>query len=138
MMISLSKQVGLLVSPDGHRRFMVVKFESEYDIVLKFPDEDSRLEFISDVENFLGSTEVGLGRERQEIREVEMLKMAVTKEHRTQLLEKFFKTAFSQVFGCGIYSAYRCTLVTSGSAPRGIRHVRCSPNNALKSHCLTS
>ncbi|XP_063956076.1 dual oxidase 2-like isoform X4 [Lytechinus pictus] len=91
-------KVGLLVSPDGKRRYMVVKFDREYDIVLKFPDPESRLEFISDLEAFLGSDEVGVGRERQEIRENELLKVAVTKEHRTKLLEQFFLMAFSQAF----------------------------------------
>ncbi|XP_030832129.1 dual oxidase 1 isoform X2 [Strongylocentrotus purpuratus] len=91
-------KVGLLVSPDGKRRHLVVKFDREYDIVLKFSDPDSRLEFISDFESFLGSEEVGVGRERQEIGEKELLKVAVTKEHRTKLLEKFFLMAFSQAF----------------------------------------
>ncbi|XP_071487821.1 dual oxidase 2-like [Diadema antillarum] len=96
--LSHYSKVTLLVSPDGAQRYVVVKFEREYDIVLKFADPELRLEFISDLESFLGSAEVGVGRERLEIREKEMLVMAVTREHRQKLLEKFFRVAFSQAF----------------------------------------
>ena len=97
--LSTMQKLTFCVSPDRQRKYVLIKFDREYDLVMKFDDEELRTEFISDLENWLGSTEVGIGRERREIRETEMLKMAVTKAHRQKTLERFFRVAFAQV-GC--------------------------------------
>ena len=96
------KKLTFCVSPDRQRRIVLIKFDREYDLVMKFDGEEQRTEFISDFENWLGSTEVGIGRERLEIREVELLKMAITKVHRQKTLERFFRVAFAQVSGVNI------------------------------------
>ncbi len=93
------------VAPDRKRRFLLLQLEREYDLVMKFDEEDSRTEFISELESFLGSGEVGLGMERREIRENELLKMAITKEHRQKTLERFFRVAFAQAFNQSVDSS---------------------------------
>ena len=97
--IDLNHQQKILfcVAPDRKRRYLLLQLEREYDLVVKFDEEDSRTEFISELESFLGSGEVGLGMERREIRENELLKMAITKEHRQKTIERFFRVAFAQV-----------------------------------------
>ncbi|XP_022093825.1 dual oxidase 2-like isoform X3 [Acanthaster planci] len=92
------QKITLCVSPDGNRRYVLLHMEREYDLVLKFDDIESRTEYISELQSFLGSGEVGLGQERQETREKDLLRMAITKEHRQKTLERFFRVAFAQAF----------------------------------------
>ena len=92
-------KLDLEISPDRQRRYCVIKFDREYDLVMRFDDEELRTEFVSDLESWLGSTEVGVGRERHEVKEAELLKNAITKGQRQKLLESFFRVAFAQV-GC--------------------------------------
>lgn len=95
--LSHHKKVTLWVSPDRNRRYMTLKLEREYDLVLRFADDEARQEFISECENFLGSPDVGVGRERMEVKEKDMLQNAITKEHRQRTLEKFFRHAFASL-----------------------------------------
>ncbi|XP_038077765.1 dual oxidase 2-like isoform X2 [Patiria miniata] len=99
------QKITLCVGPDGKQRFLLLHMEREYDLVLKFDGSESRGEFISEVESFLGSGEIGVGQERREIREKELLKMAITKEHRQKTLERFFRVAFAQAFDESVEAA---------------------------------
>ena len=91
------QKLNIQISPDRQRRYCVIKFEREYDLVMRFDDEGLRTEFVSDLESWLGSTEVGVGRERFEVKEAQLLKDAITKGQRQKLLERFFRVAFAQV-----------------------------------------
>ncbi|PIK44178.1 dual oxidase 1 precursor [Apostichopus japonicus] len=95
--LSHHQKVTLWVSADGKQRFMTLKLEREYDLVLRFSDTEIRQEFISKVESFLGSPEVGVGRERLEVKETDLLNSAITKDHRQRTLEKFFRHAFASL-----------------------------------------
>ena len=95
--LKMVQKLMLEVAPDREKRYCVVKFEREYDLVLKFDDQELRTEFINDFESWLGSPEVGIGRERHEVQESQILKNAVTKGQRKKMLEKFFRVAILQV-----------------------------------------
>ncbi|KAM4573654.1 dual oxidase 1 [Odontesthes bonariensis] len=85
----------VLLSNDRHHKALLLKVPKEYDLVLFFDEESKRAEFVE----LLGleATDV-----RQEIRvtemgEKELLKEALTKEQRAQIVETFIRHAFSKV-----------------------------------------
>ena len=108
--LTMTNKLTFYVSPDRQRRYFVIKFEKEYDLVVKFDEMDQRTEFISDFENWLGSTEVNIGRERMEIREAEILKSALTKEQRKAQLDQFFRVAIAQVWEMCAINMYMFTM----------------------------
>ncbi|XP_070550890.1 uncharacterized protein [Ptychodera flava] len=64
--------------------------------VLKFDDQAERESFVKELQDFLGTAEVGTGSKGLEIRQDQMLKQAVTKAHHQMVLERFFRVAFAQ------------------------------------------
>ncbi|XP_033120574.1 dual oxidase 2-like isoform X2 [Anneissia japonica] len=96
--LTIHQKLTFLVCPDQRRKMMAVVIDKEYDLVLKFDTEEERNAFISDIESFLTDPAVGVGRERREVRQSEMLRMANTKVERQRTLERFFRVAFAQAF----------------------------------------
>ena len=66
-------------------------------MILKFDDEQRRNEFVSDLEHWLRGPNVRIRGIQKEVREKNLLALAVTKDDRQQSLERFFKMAFAQV-----------------------------------------
>ncbi|KAJ8272251.1 hypothetical protein COCON_G00111100 [Conger conger] len=84
-----------LLSSDRQRRALLLKIPKEYDLVLFFKDESKRSDFLRQ----LGSEQpgaAGVVRVR-EAREQDLLKEAVTREQRAQIVDTFFRHTFSQV-----------------------------------------
>ncbi|KAM9377184.1 dual oxidase 1 [Pholidichthys leucotaenia] len=95
--LSLCNQehVDVVLSTDCHHKALLLKVPKEYDLVLFFDDENKRAEFVRRLRAEV--TDI-----RQEIRvkwtrEKEVLKEALTREQRAQIVETFIRHAFSKV-----------------------------------------
>ncbi|XP_037539498.1 dual oxidase 1 [Nematolebias whitei] len=87
--------IDVLLSNDRYHKALLLKVPKEYDLVLFFDDVSKRSEFIRHLR--LEVAEI-----RQEIRvkemsEKELLKEALTKQERAQIVETFIRHAFSKV-----------------------------------------
>ncbi|XP_042543944.1 dual oxidase 1 [Dipodomys spectabilis] len=93
--LRLPQQVNLILSSNRGRRTLLLKIPKEYDLVLLFNLEEERQAL---VENLRGTLkESGLSFQEWELREQELMRVAVTREQRSHLLETFFRHLFSQV-----------------------------------------
>ncbi|XP_036432005.1 dual oxidase 2 [Colossoma macropomum] len=93
--LGTQERLDVLLSNDHQQRALLLKIPKEYDLVLFFEDHVQRSEFIgllhSDLEGMTCCLTV------TEMSEKELLKEAVTKEQRAQIVETFFRQAFAKV-----------------------------------------
>ncbi|XP_040824848.1 dual oxidase 1 [Ochotona curzoniae] len=89
------QQVNLILSSNRGRRALLLKIPKEYDLVLLFNLEEERQALVDSLRGAL--KENGLNFQEWELREKELLRVAVTREQRSHLLETFFRHLFSQV-----------------------------------------
>ncbi|XP_078588866.1 dual oxidase 2-like isoform X3 [Branchiostoma floridae x Branchiostoma japonicum] len=89
-------QLVLYVEADKHRTLMAIHVPKEYDLILNFDYTEDRDNALMQVEDFLGTVEVG--RRRQEMKSSDLMKAIVTKADRQKQLEKFFRIIFAQAF----------------------------------------
>ncbi|XP_078655544.1 dual oxidase 2-like isoform X2 [Branchiostoma floridae x Branchiostoma belcheri] len=89
-------QLVLYVEADRHRTQMAIHVPKEYDLVLNFEYTEDRDNALMQVEDFLGTVEVG--RRRQEMKSKDLMNAIVTKADRQKQLEKFFRIIFAQAF----------------------------------------
>ncbi|XP_038562804.1 dual oxidase 1 isoform X2 [Micropterus salmoides] len=85
----------VLLSNDRHQKALLLKVSKEYDLTLFFDDESKRAAFVMHLHS--GVTDTGQEIRVKEIREVELLKEALTKEQRAQIVETFIRHALSKV-----------------------------------------
>ncbi|XP_039990207.1 dual oxidase 1 isoform X1 [Xiphias gladius] len=92
--LNLGNQDYLDVRPskDRQRKALLLKVPKEYDLVLFFDDESKRTAFVRHL-----VTDIGLEIRVKEMREKELLKEALTREQRAQIVEAFIRHAFSKV-----------------------------------------
>ncbi|XP_056272810.1 dual oxidase 1 [Pseudoliparis swirei] len=83
------------LSNDQHQKALMLKVSKEYDLVLFFDDESKRAAFVKYL--CLGVTDLAQEIRVMEMRERELLKEALTKEQRAQIVETFIRHAFSKV-----------------------------------------
>lgn len=83
------------LSNDRHFKALLLKVAKEYDLVLFFDDESKRAAFIKHLHAVV--TDIGQEFKVKEMREKELLKEALTKEQRAQIVETFIRHAFSKV-----------------------------------------
>ncbi|KAM4619333.1 dual oxidase 1 [Polymixia lowei] len=85
----------VLLSSDRNRKALLLKVPKEYDLVLFFEDESKRAEFVKR----LRPEVTGIRQEIRvkEMREKELLREALTREQRAQIVETFIRHAFSKV-----------------------------------------
>ncbi|KAI1904336.1 hypothetical protein AGOR_G00004610 [Albula goreensis] len=88
-------QLDILLSNNLHCRALLLKVPKEYDLVLFFEDESKRLEFVGYLQREVSDEEQVV--RIREMTEQELLKEAVTREQRAQIVETFFRHAFAQV-----------------------------------------
>ncbi|XP_056138124.1 dual oxidase 1 [Lampris incognitus] len=85
----------LFLSNDGDRKELLLKVPKEHDLVLFFEDECKRAEFVEqlcpDADNSRQEITV------KEMRRNELLKEALTKEQRAQIVETFIRHAFCKI-----------------------------------------
>ncbi|XP_075386791.1 dual oxidase 1 [Tenrec ecaudatus] len=89
------QQVNLILSSNRGRRALLLKIPKEYDLALLFNLEEERQALVENLREAL--KENGLSFQEWELREQELMRVAVTKEQRKHLLETFFRHLFSQV-----------------------------------------
>ncbi|KAL4613374.1 dual oxidase 1-like [Arapaima gigas] len=95
--LSLAGQgcLDIVISSDHLCRVLLVKVPKEYDLVLFFENENKRSGFVDQLHSV-----VTMGNKMLNVREVKeqrLLEEAVTREQRSQIVETFFRHAFSQI-----------------------------------------
>ncbi|MBN3306687.1 DUOX2 oxidase, partial [Amia calva] len=93
--LSHQSQLDVIHSNNRHCRALMLKIPMEYDLVLFFDHESERTEFTAHLHRYLQGC--GLVLSVTEMREQELLRVAVTKQHRAQILDTFFRHAFAQI-----------------------------------------
>ncbi|KAJ8247813.1 hypothetical protein GJAV_G00250810 [Gymnothorax javanicus] len=99
-----------LLSSNQQRRCLLLKIPKEYDLVLYFENEEKRRDFVRQLSS--GPTEALVVR-AQEVREQDLLKEAVTKEQREQIVETFFRHSFAQILEIDKNDAGNLNIVSS-------------------------
>ncbi|XP_068579660.1 dual oxidase 1 [Cebidichthys violaceus] len=87
--------VDILLSNNRHQKALLLKVSKEYDLVLFFDDESKRAAFVKHLRP--GVTDLAQEIRVMEMSERELLKEALTKEQRAQIVETFIRHAFSKV-----------------------------------------
>uniref|UniRef100_A0A3B4Z817 NAD(P)H oxidase (H2O2-forming) n=1 Tax=Stegastes partitus TaxID=144197 RepID=A0A3B4Z817_9TELE len=85
----------VLVSSDRQHKALLLKVPKEYDLVLFFDEESKRTEFVKHLHSEL--TDISQEIRVKEMREKELLKEALTRDQRAQIVETFIRHAFSKV-----------------------------------------
>ncbi|XP_041964956.1 dual oxidase 1 isoform X1 [Alosa sapidissima] len=85
----------LLLSSDRQQRTLLLKVPKEYDLVLLFEDEERRAAFLGLLHSSLGEQEQHIS--MRSMSEKDLLREAVTRAQRAQIVEVFFRQAFAKV-----------------------------------------
>nr|XP_046249135.1 dual oxidase 1 isoform X2 [Scatophagus argus] len=85
----------VLLSNNHQHKALLLKVSKEYDLVLFFDDESKRAEFVKHLRQGLADTAQEI--RVKQMREEELLKEALTREQRAQIVETFIRHAFSKV-----------------------------------------
>uniref|UniRef100_A0A4W3I6Q5 NAD(P)H oxidase (H2O2-forming) n=1 Tax=Callorhinchus milii TaxID=7868 RepID=A0A4W3I6Q5_CALMI len=93
--INLNEEMELAKSNNNDQRVLLIKVPKEYDLVMFFDTEEDCTDFIETLQNFL--EESGFVLRMVEMAEKTILKEAITKLHRSQVLDTFFRHVFAQV-----------------------------------------
>ncbi|GFN94573.1 dual oxidase [Plakobranchus ocellatus] len=88
--------VNVKISSNQKRNVLAIVMPREYDLVVEFPTEPMRLDFETVLCAFAQSHSVDSTIEELRLRD--LYKVVTTKEKRNRMLEKFFKTVFSEAF----------------------------------------
>uniref|UniRef100_A0A8C4Y957 NAD(P)H oxidase (H2O2-forming) n=1 Tax=Gopherus evgoodei TaxID=1825980 RepID=A0A8C4Y957_9SAUR len=89
------QQVDMVLSINKGNKALLLKIPKEYDLVLIFNGEAERSDFVRKLTDYLERN--GLSLNVSDLTERSLLKRAVTKEQRKQILETFFRHLFAQV-----------------------------------------
>uniref|UniRef100_A0A4W4F1A7 NAD(P)H oxidase (H2O2-forming) n=1 Tax=Electrophorus electricus TaxID=8005 RepID=A0A4W4F1A7_ELEEL len=121
----------VLLSNDRQKRALLLKIPKEYDLVLFFEDNVQRSEFVS----YLNSDQEGVTQclTVTEMSERELLKEAVTKEQRAQIVETFFRHAFAKILDIDKNDAGDLSCVSS---KRTREALQCELTGAEFAHAL--
>uniref|UniRef100_A0A8B9LTA5 NAD(P)H oxidase (H2O2-forming) n=1 Tax=Astyanax mexicanus TaxID=7994 RepID=A0A8B9LTA5_ASTMX len=88
-------RIEVLLSNDSQHRALLLKIPKEYDLVLFFDHDMQRTDFVGRLRSHLEDMNQSLA--VSEMSEKDLLKEAVTKEQRAQIVETFFRQAFAKV-----------------------------------------
>uniref|UniRef100_A0A8D0BPC5 NAD(P)H oxidase (H2O2-forming) n=1 Tax=Salvator merianae TaxID=96440 RepID=A0A8D0BPC5_SALMN len=119
--ISLRGQqtVESILSNNRGCKTLLLKIPKEYDLVLQFNSEAERKDFVGLLKAFLARN--GLTLHVSEAKEQQLLKKAVTKERRKDILEIFFRHIFAQVLDIDRLDAGELSLETSQNAKEALK-----------------
>uniref|UniRef100_A0A3Q4BDG5 NAD(P)H oxidase (H2O2-forming) n=1 Tax=Mola mola TaxID=94237 RepID=A0A3Q4BDG5_MOLML len=85
----------VILSNNHHHKAVLLKRAIEYDLVLFFDDESKRAAFVKHLRQWVAH--VGQEIRVKEMREEDLLKEALTREQRAQIVETFIRHAFCKV-----------------------------------------
>ncbi|NXM10532.1 DUOX2 oxidase, partial [Ploceus nigricollis] len=89
------QKVEVILSNNKGNKALLLKSPKEYDLVLLFNEEAERSIFVGKLGDYLKESRFDL--HLSEMKEQSLMKRAVTKEQRKQILETFFRHLFAQV-----------------------------------------
>ncbi|XP_062998433.1 dual oxidase 2 [Elgaria multicarinata webbii] len=98
---------------------LLLKIPKEYDLVLQFHGEAERRDFLEQLKAYLDKYRLSL--HISEMKEQQLLKKAVTKEQRKDILEIFFRHSFAQVLDIDKLDAGELNLETSQKAKEALK-----------------
>ncbi|XP_053408593.1 dual oxidase-like isoform X3 [Mercenaria mercenaria] len=90
------KHVQCTLSSNKKRNVVLIRVSKEYDVVIELSNESQRRIFVETLQHTLANA--GASIDYQEAKLKNIYKKAFTQKKRNQLLEKFFKTVFSEAF----------------------------------------
>ncbi|CAG5124174.1 unnamed protein product [Candidula unifasciata] len=94
--ISSLSNIGVKISSNKKRNVMALILPREYDLVVEFRTEALRSDFVSMLCQFVQNHNVDIS--VIELKLHDLYSAATTKEKRNKMLEKFFKTVFTEAF----------------------------------------
>ncbi|XP_058854807.1 dual oxidase 1-like isoform X2 [Acipenser ruthenus] len=118
MNLNNRSHLDIIQSNNQGQKALLVKIPKEYDLVLFFDEECERADFLTHLHTYMQNIEVALN--ITEARKQDMLKGAVTKQQRSQILDTFFRHAFAQVLDIEKSDAGDLNLVTSKKAKEAL------------------
>ncbi|CAM4526679.1 dual oxidase 2 [Lepidochelys kempii] len=113
------QQVDMVLSINKGNKALLLKIPKEYDLVLLFNGEAERSDFVRKLTNYLETN--GLSLNMSDMTERSLLKRAVTKEQRKQILETFFRHLFAQVLDIDKSDAGDLNFETSLTAKESLK-----------------
>ncbi|XP_044306436.1 dual oxidase 2-like [Varanus komodoensis] len=113
------ERVETLLSNNKGSKTLLLKIPKEYDVVLQFHGEGERKDFLRQLTAYLGN--YGLSLHVSEMSEQQLLKKAVTKQQRKDILETFFRHSFAQVLNIDKLDAGELSLETSQKAKEALK-----------------
>ncbi|MGH0171990.1 UNVERIFIED_CONTAM: hypothetical protein FKN15_062530 [Acipenser sinensis] len=118
MNLNNRSHLDIIQSNNQGQKALLVKIPKEYDLVLFFDEECERADFLTHLHTYMRNIEVALN--ITEARKQDLLKGAVTKQQRSQILDTFFRHAFAQVLDIEKSDAGDLNLVTSKKAKEAL------------------
>nr|XP_014343689.1 PREDICTED: dual oxidase 1-like [Latimeria chalumnae] len=95
LQLNNQQHVDIIRSNNKGQKALLLKIPKEYDLVLIFDGEYERSDFVRHLQQYL--EENGLTLQAYEMKEQMLLKEAVTKQQRGQILDTFFRHLFAQL-----------------------------------------
>ncbi|XP_058012575.1 dual oxidase 2 [Ahaetulla prasina] len=113
------QEVETILSNNRGSKTILLKIPKEYDLVLQFKVEAECRDFLGHLKTYLERNELTL--QVSMMREQQLLKKAVTKEQRKEILEIFFRHSFAQVLNIDRLDAGELNLETSQKAKEALK-----------------
>ncbi|XP_066491545.1 dual oxidase 2 [Tiliqua scincoides] len=117
--LKTQQQVETILSNNKGNKTMLLKIPKEYDLVLQFNDEEELSDFLRQLRVYLEKYQLSL--HVSEMKEQQLLKKAVTKEQRKDILEIFFRHLFAQVLDIDRLDAGEFSLETSQKVKEALK-----------------
>ncbi|XP_026565713.1 dual oxidase 2 [Pseudonaja textilis] len=113
------QKVETIMSNNRGNKTILLKIPKEYDLVLQFKVEAECRDFLGHLKTYLERNELTL--QVFMMSEQQLLKKAVTKEQRKEILEIFFRHSFAQVLNIDRLDAGELNLETSQKAKEALK-----------------
>ncbi|KAJ6664098.1 hypothetical protein lerEdw1_008313 [Lerista edwardsae] len=117
--LKTQQQVETILSSNKGNKTMLLKIPKEYDLVLQFNGEEELSGFLGQLKVYLEKCQLSL--HVSEMKEQQLLKKAVTKEQRKDILEIFFRHSFAQVLDIDRLDAGELSLETSQKVKEALK-----------------
>ncbi|XP_061451047.1 dual oxidase 2 [Rhineura floridana] len=113
------QQVETVLSNNKGNKTLLLKIPKEYDLVLQFNGEMECKDFLGHLKAYMERNRLSL--QISEMKEQQLLKKAITKEQRKDILDIFFRHIFAQVLDIDRLDAGELSLETSQKAKEALK-----------------